>query len=81
MADIKSFVTQRSIRCKPYNPERTPDLSPSDSRKILKLKLQQGLDSAGQFYQQLVSTIGSAVGIADGEPYTEGIPGAVAGLG
>ncbi|MBG1242471.1 hypothetical protein ACEYW6_29120 [Nostoc sp. UIC 10607] len=31
--------------------------------------MQQGLDSAGQFYQQLVSTIGSAVGIADGEPY------------
>jgi hypothetical protein len=37
--------------------------------KGLKLKLQQGLDSAGQFYQQLVSTIGSAVGVADGEPY------------
>ncbi|MBN3950889.1 MAG: hypothetical protein HWQ38_32250 [Nostoc sp. NMS7] len=29
--------------------------------------MQQGLDSAAQFYQQLVSTIGSAVGIADGE--------------
>ncbi|MBN3879918.1 MULTISPECIES: hypothetical protein [unclassified Nostoc] len=34
--------------------------------KGLKLKLQQGLDSAGQFYQQLVSTIGSAVGVVDG---------------
>ncbi|MEH1813986.1 MAG: hypothetical protein V7L09_16310 [Nostoc sp.] len=43
--------------------------------------MQQGLDSAGQFYQQLVSTIGSAVGIADGEPYTERIPAAVAPLG
>ncbi|WP_190934436.1 hypothetical protein [Nostoc sp. FACHB-133] len=31
--------------------------------------MQQGLHSAGQFYQQLVSTIGSAVGIADFEPY------------
>ncbi len=40
--------------------------------KGLKLKLQQGLDSAGQFYQQLVSTIGSAVGVADGEPYWNG---------
>ncbi|QFS51426.1 hypothetical protein [Nostoc sphaeroides] len=37
--------------------------------KGLKLKLQQGLDSAGQFYQQLVSTIGNAIGVADGEPY------------
>ncbi len=43
--------------------------------KGLKLKLQQGLDSAGQFYQQLVSTIGSAVGIADGEPYWNGCLG------
>ncbi|MCC5632464.1 hypothetical protein LC613_33125 [Nostoc sphaeroides CHAB 2801] len=32
--------------------------------KALKLKLQQGLDSAGQFYQQLVSTIGSSIGVA-----------------
>ncbi|WP_229501033.1 hypothetical protein [Nostoc mirabile] len=37
--------------------------------KGLKLKLRQGLESAGQFYQQLVSTIGTAVGVADGEPY------------
>ncbi|WP_196525564.1 hypothetical protein [Nostoc commune] len=43
--------------------------------KGLKLKLQQGLDSAGQFYQQLVSTIGSAVGVADGEPYWNGYLG------
>ncbi|WP_190240716.1 hypothetical protein [Nostoc sp. 'Peltigera membranacea cyanobiont' 210A] len=37
--------------------------------RIIHLKLQQGLDIAGQFYQQLVSIIGLAVGIADGEPY------------
>ncbi|BBD70699.1 hypothetical protein NIES4072_70660 [Nostoc commune NIES-4072] len=43
--------------------------------KGLKLKLQQGLDSAGQFYQQLVSTIGSAVGVADSEPYWNGYLG------
>jgi hypothetical protein len=43
--------------------------------KGLKLKLQQGLDSAGQFYQQLVSTIGSSIGIADGEPYWNGYLG------
>lgn len=43
--------------------------------KGLKLKLQQGLDSAGQFYQQLVSTIGEAVGVADGEPYWNGYLG------
>ncbi|WP_242054050.1 plasmid replication protein, CyRepA1 family [Nostoc sp. FACHB-888] len=40
--------------------------------KGLKLKMQQGLESAGSFYNQLVSTIGSAVGIADGEPYWNG---------
>ena len=37
--------------------------------KGLKLKLQQGLDSIGSCYSELVSTIGSAVGVADGEPY------------
>ncbi|MEH1765663.1 MAG: hypothetical protein V7K76_06485 [Nostoc sp.] len=37
--------------------------------KGLKLKMQQGLDSVDKFYQQLVSQVGSAVGIADGEPY------------
>ncbi|MEH2431792.1 MAG: hypothetical protein V7K26_30745 [Nostoc sp.] len=37
--------------------------------KRLKLKMQQGLDSAGSFYNELVSTIGEAVGVADGEPF------------
>jgi hypothetical protein len=37
--------------------------------KGLKLRLQQGLESAGQFYTELVSRIGEAVGVADGEPY------------
>ncbi|WP_335130169.1 hypothetical protein [Nostoc sp.] len=37
--------------------------------KELKLKMQQGLDSAGSFYSELVSTIGEAIGVADGEPY------------
>ncbi|MEH2008037.1 hypothetical protein [Nostoc sp.] len=35
----------------------------------LILKLRQGLDSAGQFYTELVSKVGSSVGVADGEPY------------
>nr|WP_322720426.1 hypothetical protein [Nostoc sp. ChiQUE02]MDZ8233489.1 hypothetical protein [Nostoc sp. ChiQUE02] len=43
--------------------------------KGLKLKIQQGLDSAGSFYNQLVSTIGSAVGVADSEPYWNGYLG------
>ena len=48
----------------------TPVESPTVQRwKGLKLKIRLGLESAGQFYQQLVSTIGKAVGIADGEPY------------
>lgn len=36
--------------------------------KGLSLKLRQGLDSVGQFYQQLVFQVGEAVGIIDGEP-------------
>ncbi|MFN6453067.1 MAG: hypothetical protein RM022_012795 [Nostoc sp. EfeVER01] len=37
--------------------------------KGLKLKLQQGLDSIGSSYSELVSSFGEAVGVADGEPY------------
>ncbi|MEH2159391.1 hypothetical protein [Nostoc sp.] len=33
------------------------------------------MNSADQFYQQLVSTIGSAVAVADGEPYWNGYLG------
>ncbi|MHC5939191.1 hypothetical protein [Nostoc sp.] len=43
--------------------------------KGLKLKLQQGLDSAGRFYTELVSQVGVAVGVADGEPYWNGYLG------
>ncbi|MHC5615535.1 MAG: hypothetical protein ACYTXA_32335, partial [Nostoc sp.] len=55
----------------PHTPENIAILG----WKGLKLKLQQGLDSAGQFYQQLVSTIGSSIGVADGEPYWNGYLG------
>ncbi|QFS52021.1 hypothetical protein [Nostoc sphaeroides] len=34
-----------------------------------------GLDSAGSFYNELVSKVGEAVGIADGEPYWNGYLG------
>ncbi|MEA5504716.1 hypothetical protein VB735_16670 [Halotia wernerae UHCC 0503] len=37
--------------------------------KGLKLRLQQGLESAGRFYQELVAKVGEAIGVADGEPY------------
>ncbi|MEA5504994.1 hypothetical protein VB735_18160 [Halotia wernerae UHCC 0503] len=37
--------------------------------KGLKLRLQQGLESVGQFYQELVAKVGEAVGVADSEPY------------
>jgi len=43
--------------------------------KGLKLNLRQGLDSAGQFYSELVSKIGEAVGVADGEPIWNGYLG------
>ncbi|BBD70190.1 hypothetical protein NIES4072_65560 [Nostoc commune NIES-4072] len=55
----------------PHTPENIAILG----WKGLKLKLQQGLDSTGQFYQQLVSTIGKAIGVADGEPYWNGYLG------
>ncbi|MBG1270403.1 hypothetical protein [Nostoc sp. WHI] len=35
----------------------------------LKLRLRQGLQAAGHFYQELVSKVGEAVGVADGEPF------------
>ncbi|MEH1853384.1 MAG: hypothetical protein V7L11_17325 [Nostoc sp.] len=31
--------------------------------------MQLGLNSAGDFYSELVSKVGEAVGVADGEPY------------
>ncbi|MBD2535221.1 DUF3854 domain-containing protein [Nostoc flagelliforme FACHB-838] len=37
--------------------------------KGLKLKLQQGLNSIGSSYSELISKVGQAVGVADGEPY------------
>ena len=43
--------------------------------KGLKLKLQQGLDSIGSSYSELVSTIGNAIGVADGEPFWNGYLG------
>ena len=43
--------------------------------KGLKLKLQQGLDSIGSSYSELVSKVGEAVGVADGEPYWNGYLG------
>ncbi|MEH1962141.1 MAG: hypothetical protein V7L05_20150 [Nostoc sp.] len=43
--------------------------------KGLKMKMREGLDSAGRFYTELVSQVGSAVGVADGEPYWNGYLG------
>ncbi|MBG1264872.1 hypothetical protein [Nostoc commune] len=43
--------------------------------KGLKLKMRQGLDSVGQFYSELVSQLGEAIGVADGEPYWNGYLG------
>ncbi|MBW4689257.1 MAG: hypothetical protein KME40_30240 [Komarekiella atlantica HA4396-MV6] len=36
--------------------------------KGLQVRVQQGLEGAGRFYQELVTKLGKAVGIADGEP-------------
>ncbi len=43
--------------------------------KGLKLKLQQGLDSISSSYSELISKVGEAVGVADGEPYWNGYLG------
>ncbi len=43
--------------------------------KGLKLKLRQGLKSAGRFYNELVSSFGEAVGVANGEPFWNGYLG------
>ncbi|MEA5626709.1 hypothetical protein [Nostoc sp. UHCC 0251] len=34
--------------------------------------MRLGLDSVGKFYKQLVSAVGEAIGVADGEPYWNG---------
>ncbi|MFN6480814.1 hypothetical protein [Nostoc sp. DedQUE07] len=41
----------------------------------MKLKLCQGIESAGQFYSELVSTVSNADSVADGEPYWNGYLG------
>ncbi|WP_341532037.1 plasmid replication protein, CyRepA1 family (plasmid) [Nostoc sp. UHCC 0302] len=43
--------------------------------KGLKLKLRQGLETAGRFYSELVSAVGKAVGVASGEPFWNGYLG------
>ncbi|MCC5612804.1 hypothetical protein LC612_40485 [Nostoc sp. CHAB 5834] len=54
----------------------TPVESPvTQGWKGLKLKIRQGLDSAGRFYSELVSKVGFSLGVADGEPYWNGYLG------
>ncbi len=48
----------------------TPLESPAiQGWKGLKLKMRLGLDSVGSSYRELISKVGEAVGVADGEPY------------
>ncbi|MEH1839941.1 MAG: hypothetical protein V7L20_14515 [Nostoc sp.] len=37
--------------------------------KGLNLKMQRGIENAGYFYHELISKVGNAIGVADGEPY------------
>jgi hypothetical protein len=53
----------------------TPENIVIQGWKGLKLKLRLGLDSAIDFYSELVSTVGFSVGVADGEPYWNGYLG------
>ncbi|MHC5863351.1 hypothetical protein, partial [Nostoc sp.] len=43
--------------------------------KGLMVKMQLGLNSAGDFYSELVSKVGSSAGVADNEPYWNGYLG------
>jgi hypothetical protein len=49
----------------PHTPENIAILG----WKGLMVKMQLGLNSAGSFYSELISQVGSCVGVADGEPY------------
>ncbi|MBG1268111.1 plasmid replication protein, CyRepA1 family [Nostoc sp. WHI] len=53
--------------CESQANEQTNDRLPSWVG--LKLKLQQGLQGAGRFYQEAVLKIGESIGIADSEPF------------
>ncbi|MBN3905943.1 MAG: hypothetical protein HWQ35_05095 [Nostoc sp. NMS1] len=53
----------------------TPENIAIQRWKGLIVKMQLGLNSAGDFYSELVSTIGEAIGVADGEPYWNGCLG------
>ncbi|WP_181154221.1 plasmid replication protein, CyRepA1 family [Nostoc sp. 'Peltigera membranacea cyanobiont' N6] len=55
----------------PHTPENIAILE----WKGLMLKMQLGLNSAGSFYSELISKVGSAVGVADSEPYWNGYLG------
>ncbi|WP_292800619.1 plasmid replication protein, CyRepA1 family [Nostoc sp. NMS7] len=55
----------------PHTPENIAILG----WKGLMVKMQLGLNSAGSFYSELVSKVGSSVGVADGEPYWNGYLG------
>jgi hypothetical protein len=48
---------------------------PAQGLKGLKLKLRQGLATAGRFYNELVDSLGEAVGVADSEPFWNGYLG------
>ncbi|RCJ32574.1 hypothetical protein A6770_41200 [Nostoc minutum NIES-26] len=70
--------------CRPLNIQRqvtdTHNTSQTSDEAVggwkgLRLKLRQGLESAGQFYTELVSKVGDAVGVADGEPIWNGYLG------
>ncbi|QLE44361.1 hypothetical protein FD723_30675 [Nostoc sp. C052] len=49
----------------PHTPENIAILG----WKVLMVKMQLGLNSAGSFYSELISQVSSSVGVADGEPY------------
>ncbi|WP_375467185.1 plasmid replication protein, CyRepA1 family [uncultured Nostoc sp.] len=55
----------------PHTPENIAILG----WKGLMVKMQLGLNSVGKFYSELISQVGSSVGVADGEPYWNGYLG------
>ncbi|MBW4457422.1 MAG: DUF3854 domain-containing protein [Nostoc indistinguendum CM1-VF10] len=71
----KELETQVTDTTLSHIPKTSPNVESTAAVvgwKGLRLKMQSGLEDAGKFYQELISTIGDAIGIADSEPIWNG---------
>ncbi|MCC5632668.1 hypothetical protein LC613_34275 [Nostoc sphaeroides CHAB 2801] len=82
-SDFVSGSTNNIVFATPFSDTapHTPENIAILGWKGLMVKMQLGLSSAGSFYSELISQVGSSVGIADGEPYWNGYLGQWLSLG